>query len=261
MQGLRPYAPDGRYPGNPSEWLDLHEATAYAGIMRTLRRPRLSVHVFSAAALLLAACGEPTPPAPPPQPSDTPSAAPAPPPPPASSAAPTASASASATAEAPPPKRSGGGGIAVIKSDPAEITDTFGSGPAKLELGEGAVATLRIPEGALSRAVNITFKIDARGKSLGPPMGKIYAILAVNPPSTTPEQVESYGPPFVIELPAGGKKDANLAIGADDGSGKPKWTVVAPKRIDDARNVAVFELTTLPSGWIHVTTKAPGATK
>jgi hypothetical protein len=65
------------------------------------------------------------------------------------------------------------------------------------------------------------------------------------------------GDPFILELPAGAKKDANLAIGVDDDKGRVKWTVVAPKRIDDARNVAVFELTTLPPAWFHVTAKAP----
>ena len=78
------------------------------------------------------------------------------------------------------------------------------------------------------------------------------------PPSSTPEQIESYGPPFVLELPAGGKKDANLAIGAEDDKGTVKWTIVAPKRIDDARGMAVFHLDTLPSGFLHVTTKPAG---
>ncbi len=68
-------------------------------------------------------------------------------------------------------------------------------------------------------------------------------------------QIESNGPPFVLEMPAGSKKDANLAIGVEDAKGKVKWTVLAPKQIDDSRNVAVFELTTLPTGWVHVTTK------
>ena len=232
--------------------------------MRTVPRLRLRPSVpqlFPIFGLLLAACGEPTPATPPPQPTGTPTAAPALPPPPPPSAAPTASASAAASAAAPPPKRGGSGAIAVIKSDPSEISDTFGSGPAKLELGDKDLATLRIPEGALNRAVNVTFKLDARGKSMGAMTGKIYQLLVVIPPSGSPERVESYGPPFVLELPAGGKKDANLAIGAEDANGKLKWTVVAPTRIDDARNVAVFELTTLPSGWIHVTTKPPGATK
>jgi hypothetical protein len=219
--------------------------------MRTVPRLRPSAQFLPICGLLLAACGEPAPPTPPPQPTDTPTAAPAPPPPPTTTSAP----SASASAAAPPPARGGGGGIAVLKSDPSEISDTFGSGPAKLELGEKDLATLRIPEGALTHAVNVTFKLDAHGKSFGLATGKIYSILVSIPPSGAGEQVLSNGSPFVLELPAGGKKDANLAIGAEDANGKLKWTVVAPTRIDDSRNVAVFELATLPSGWVHVTTK------
>jgi hypothetical protein len=219
--------------------------------MRTL--PRL----FPAFALLLAACGGEPAPAPPPQPTETASAAPAPPPEP--SAAPKASASASAAPATPPPKQSSGR-PAVMKSDSKEITDSFGTSPgAKLELGDKEIATMRIPEGALKQATNIPFKIDGRGKSTGPVVGKIYYVLAAYPPASTPETVESGGDPFVFEMPAGAKKDANLAIGVEDDKGKVKWTIVAPKRIDDARNVAVFELGTLHSGWMHVTTKKPDA--
>jgi hypothetical protein len=145
----------------------------------------------------------------------------------------------------------------VLKSDPSEITDTFGSTPgAKLELGDKEIATLRLPEGGLPTATLITFKIDGSGKSTGGQIGKIYHINAVIPPSSTPEAIESSGPPFVLELPAGTKKDANLAIGVEDDKGKVKWTIVAAKRTDDSRHVAVFELPTLQSGWVHVTTKA-----
>lgn len=223
--------------------------------MRTL--PRL----IPAFALFLAACsGEPTPAAPP-QPAETAAAsaapAPPPPPPPAPTAAPTASASAAPAA--PPPKQSSGR-PAVMKTDAKEITDTFGTSPgAKLELGDKDIATLRIPEGSLPQATNVTFKIDGRGKATGTVVGKIYNLVANYPPNGAPEQVASSGAPFVLELPAGTKKTANLAIGVEGDKGKIKWTIVEPKRIDDARNVAIFELATLPSGWLHVTTKAPTA--
>ena len=221
-------------------------------------RTRLSI--LPAIALFLAACsGDPAPTAPP-QPTEAPSAAPAPTPPPAPEPTAQPSASASASAKAPPKPSSGR--PAVMKSDPSEITDSFGSTPAsKLELGDKEIATLRIPEGALRQATNITFKLDARGKAHGALTGRIYRVIAVLPPSGNPESVESGGDPFVLELPAGAKKDANLAIGVEDAKGRVKWTVVAPKRIDDARNVAVFELPSLPSAWHHVTTKAPTAGK
>ncbi|MFT3773746.1 MAG: hypothetical protein QM820_50885 [Minicystis sp.] len=229
--------------------------------MRTLPR------ILPAFALLLAACGGEPAPVAPPQATAEATAAPAPPPPPAPTAEPTAaptaapSATASAGPAKPPPKQSSGR-PAVMKSDPKEITDSFGSTPAsKLELGDKDIATLRIPEGALRQATNITFRIDARGKANGAPSGKIYQISANYPPSGAPESIESQGDPFVLELPAGAKKDANLAIGIEDEKGRVKWTVVAPKRIDDVRNVAIFELGTLPSGWLHVTAKAPTAAK
>ena len=183
---------------------------------------------------------------PPPQPTETPSAAPAPPTPEPEPTA-TASASASASAAAKPPKSQGGGSPAVLKSDPSEITDTFGSSPAsKLELGDKDIATLRLPENGLHTGTLVTFKIDKAGKSGGGQVGKIYSIKSIVPPSSSPEQIESNGPPFVLELPSGPKKDVNLAIGVEDDKGKIKWTIVAPKSVDDARHVAIFELTTLP---------------
>jgi hypothetical protein len=208
-------------------------------------------------ALTLAACGGEPAPAPPPQPTVTPSAAPAPPEP-AASAAPTASATASA-APAAPKSPASSGRPAVLQSDPSEISGTFGSSPpSKLELGDKDIATLKIPEGALRTGTLITFKIDKAGKASGGLVGKVYHILALVPPASTGESFDSDGPPFVLELPAGGKKDANLATGVEDDKGKIKWTIVAPTRIDDARNVAIFELHTLPSGWLHVTTKPAG---
>lgn len=151
----------------------------------------------------------------------------------------------------------------MLKSDPAEISDTFGNSPgAKLELGDKDIATLRIPEFAMPKTANITFKIDARGgKSGGAQVGKIYHLAVNFPPSAALERVESAGDPFVLELPTANKKNVNLAIGVEDDKAKVKWTIVAPKRIDESRNVAVFELTTLASGWMHVTTKPVAAAK
>lgn len=212
-------------------------------------------------ALVLAACGgEPAPATPPPQPTEAPvaSAAPAPPPQPTASAAPSASASAAPAKPAP----KSGGGLLMVKSDPAEVSDTFSTNqPAKIELGDKDLAVLRIPSGALGHATNITFKLDPRGKSQPPMVGKLYRLMSVIAPSTTPEPKidTNNGEPFVLELPAGARKEANLAIGVEDEKGKVKWTIVAPKRIDDVRNVAVYELTALPSAWLHVTTKAPTA--
>src|SRR5689334_12135084 len=103
--------------------------------------------VFAVSLLSLAACGgDPPPPAEAP-PAPTPAPAPAPEPAPSSSAAPAPSGSAAAEA----PKSTGSGRPPILKTSESEITDTFGSSPAaRLELGDKEIATLRIPENALS---------------------------------------------------------------------------------------------------------------
>jgi hypothetical protein len=210
--------------------------------------------------LALAACGNEPAATTPPQPSEapaassgTPAAEPAAADPPKAEAKPEAK-DAKAKAEA---KLQSSGRPAVLKTDPNEITDTFGSSPpSKLELGSGEIATLRLPEGGLHTGTLVTFKIERSGKSAGGQLGKVYSIKSVIPPSAEPEQITSDGPPFVIELP-GARKDVNLAVGVEDDKGKIKWTVVAAKSVDEGRKVAIFELPTLPSGFLHLTTKAP----
>jgi hypothetical protein len=204
-------------------------------------------------ALALAACAGPPPP-PAPTPAATPKEAPPPPP-----AEPEAAPSGTAQAGKPPEAPKSSGRIPVLKSDPEEITDSFGSPPAKLEIGDAQKATLRIPEEALSSAVNITFKIDKKGKSNGPPIGKIYRITPIIPPASEPTKIETAGPSFELAFPAGDRKDANLAIGelGTDDKGRPKivWTVIAPVKIDDATATAHFEMKTLSDAYLHITTK------
>ena len=178
--------------------------------------------------------------------------------PPARTAAP----SGSAAADMPPVPKPSSGRPAVLMSDSSELTGTFGSSPgAKLELGDKDKMTLRIPENALAKGTVITFKIDAKGKANGAPLGKILHLTAFVPPGTEPATVTSDGPPFELQMPAGNKKDANLAVGTistdDKGREKITWKVYAPKRIDDAVGIAYFELPMLTESFIHVTTKAP----
>ncbi|MCC6557880.1 MAG: hypothetical protein IT372_33455 [Polyangiaceae bacterium] len=230
-----------------------------------LRSRPVATATLLLSALAFAACAEPAPP-----PAAAPAAEakkePAPPPPPAEpEPAPSSSAEAGKAPDKPAAEqpKSGGGRIPVLKSDPEEVTDSFGSPPAKLEIGEGARATFRIPEDALSTGVNITFKIDKKGKSNGPPIGKIYRLTSVIPPAATPGKVETSGPPFELALPAGDRKDANLAIGelGTDDKGRPKitWTVVAPVKVDDATATAHFEIKWLSDAYLHITTKPPSA--
>jgi len=186
----------------------------------------------------------------------------APPEPPPSSepAEPPPAATESADAGAAQPPKTSGGGPIMLKTDPKEITDTFASGQtAKIVLGEGdAIVTLKIPSQSLSRATNITFKLDPKAKPGGGVVGKIYHLTGIFPPEPTPSEVESAGAPFELMMPAGSKKDANLAIGViDPANGKVAWQIIAPTRIDDAANLAYFELLKFSDVLLHVTTKAP----
>lgn len=226
--------------------------------MKLRLRTLVTLSVLLGACAFVACGAEPTPP-PPPPPQPTAKAEPEPEPEPEPEEA---DAGADAAAAAPAPQQSSGR-TPVLKSDDEQITDTFGSSPpAKLELGDDSGrAVLRIPENALSEGINLTFKIDKKGKSTGAPVGKIYRMWAYIPPSVEPREMTSAGPVFELAVPAGAKKDANLAIGRivtdDKGREKIEWTIIAPKKIDDSTNMAHFELNSLPNAFLHVTTKAP----
>jgi hypothetical protein len=73
--------------------------------------------------------------------------------------------------------------------------------------------------------------------------------------------VTSDGPPFELQMPAGSKKDANLAVGTleidDKDREKLTWKVYAPKRIDDAIGIAYFDLPALGDAFLHITVKPP----
>jgi hypothetical protein len=169
----------------------------------------------------------------------------------ASSGAPDAGAAPKATASA-------GGRPPVLKTDDRSITDTFGGSPAKLELGDDKThATLKIPEGALDKGYNITFQLDPNSKAAGGLVGKLYRIKAQVAGAIELTKVDSSGPPFELRFPAGGKKEANLAI-ADVSGGKVKWTILAPKQLDEATDTAVFEVPSLgPDSVLHLTTRPP----
>jgi hypothetical protein len=224
---------------------------------------------LTALALVLSACGGEPPPVETPKPPtpaepapvvEAPAATAEPAAPPPAPAEPVAEEPARKT---PPPS----GRPPVLKSDPEEITDTFGLTPAaKLELGDDkGRAVLRIPEYAFDRGVNVTFKIDKKGKTAGGQIGKIYHTLAQVAGATEFRTIQTQGPPFVLELPAGNKKNANLAIGdilvGEAGREKVTWRVVAPSKIDDVAGIAIFELPSLGDCYLHVTTKEPTVDK
>jgi hypothetical protein len=247
--------------------LDLAPTKPYAIAMRA--SPLWFLSIPAAVGLFVVACGEP-PPAKDPSSDELPlkvSTAKAAPldPPPAETAKPEAAPTATAAASAPPPSNQGSGRPPVLKMDPEEITDSFGVSPgAKLELGSDEVkAIFKIPENAFSSGVNVTFKIDKKGKSTGVPVGKIYRLTAVIPPAGEAVRVPTAGPPFELQLPAGAQKNANLAIG-DIGEGKITWRIVAPLKIDDVAGIAYFELQDIADYYLHITAKGvttPPATK
>lgn len=223
------------------------------------RHPATPVVVLLSAAAVWAACGGGDQNAnPPPQ-----ASASAAPPPATSPPEPPPSASASASAAPEPPKRAPR--MAVSFQDAVAIEHTFGSDPAKIEIGEKEIATLRIPADAITQAANVTFKIDKQGKTTGVAVGKVYRIFAIRPPAEAFVEIPTGSDPFKLSMPAGGKKDANLAIGevTKDAKGNDKivWTIVAPTKIDDVTNTAHFELPAIKNVYLHVTTKAPTGDK
>lgn len=226
--------------------------------------------LFSLAPLAAVACGDGTPDAnTPPQPtgeptasaSAAPTAAPTAVPTAEPTATPTAEPTASASASAPVDKPKSGR-PPVLLADAKSITDTFGFSPgAKLELGDKEIATLRIPEGALSQATVVTFAIDTKCKTTGVVTGKLYKITPTIPPATTPASVPSNnGAPYTLILPGVKKRDLNLAIGtyAKDAKGNEAivWKVLGPAKVDDS-GIFEFHLDTLPDGCVHLTNKPP----
>jgi hypothetical protein len=241
--------------------------------MHTTLRWTLFCALFGAAPLAAVACSDTTPnPDVAPQPTATAAptaeatAAPTADPTAAPTAAPTAEATGTAAASATPPdKPKASGRPPVLLQDPKSITDTFGFSPgAKLELGEKEIATLRIPEGSLSQATNVTFALDTKCKTTGIVTGKVYKITPTLPPVSTPASVPSNNAaPFVMLMPGVKKKDLNLAIGtfAKDAKGNEalQWKVLAPAKTDEATGMFEFHLDALPDGCLHLTNKPPTA--
>ncbi len=203
-----------------------------------------------------AACASEAPQATTPATTATSSAAPppasetAPPEPAASTAAPAASSAA------PPPKKPAIMNVIKGAKEASGLVPLSGS---KVEVGETELATLKILDGALSKAQSVTLKLDPKGKAHGQVAGSLYRI-TVAELDGTPATVSTAGDAFVLTLPTGGKKDLNLAIGetvTEKGKQKLVWRVVAPKSVDEAAKTATFELTSLSDLGIHLTAKEP----
>ena len=213
-------------------------------------------------AAAFAACGgDPTPP--PAKPEPPPAATTAPPTETAAPEAPPPDPTTTADAGPPPPPKPAEERPPVLMSSDKELQSVFTTSPgAKLELGDDAGrAVFRIREGSLGSPHIITFKIDPKGKSTGAPIGKIYRMLVQIENSAATPTLETLDRPFEFSFPAGGKKDANLAIGEvttdDKGREKITWTIVAPERIDDATATAFFKVKAIGNYFMHITAKPP----
>jgi hypothetical protein len=211
------------------------------------------------ASVLVVACSTPAPPPPPPPPQPEvvataepePEVAPEPEP----------------TVEAPPPEaestgKAPSGRPPLIAMNATKVTGTFGATPAaKLRVGGEPPAELVIPEWALTQGINLTFMIDPKGKKMKTgAVGNVYGLEAQIAPEPDFVTVQSDGPPFELRLPAGQSKDANLAFGeivTDEKGDRIEWKIIAPKKIDDVTNTAVFELDKIVRANFHITTEAP----
>lgn len=223
----------------------------------------LSLGLSLLAAFAITGCGGGE--APPPATPEPEAKAPAAPEPTAAPEAPTPAPTASANPGPAPQPEQSVEGPPVLMTNEKELQAVFTTRPgAKLELGDDTGRALfRIREGSLPSAHIITFKIDPKGKSTGAPIGKIYRLMVQIENSSELPKVETSDKPYEFTFPAGGKKDANLAIGEvttdDKGREKIVWTVVAPEKIDDATGTAFFKIKAIGNYWLHVTAKPPTA--
>jgi hypothetical protein len=181
----------------------------------------------------------------------------------------------------PEPKPKPKGGRPLIQYGPsAKIESTFGATPgAKLALKNGSVFV--IPEFALDAGNeeggwNVVFKAAGSGApKKGPVLGDILFFRISLGTNMKARKVHSKGDPFELRVPTGAKDSVNLAVGEVDTdengkeSGAPKWTILAPTRVDKSVSVdaagaekeertAVFALTDIgPVTYLYPTSADP----
>jgi len=138
-----------------------------------------------------------------------------------------------------------------------EIATTLGESGAIIKLG--AIATLRIPEGALRDGKNIRVALSSSSPSKAAPP-------ALGPSLTLEPKLRSAGPPFEVtfSLPEGVNAVELVVPMAPDstkkGSSKAEYRRVAPKKIDVKKKQALFELDELPGGDVYLTKGTPPPT-
>ena len=164
------------------------------------------------------------------------------------------------TAEAPKPRPSG---PAMLMSDAEEVTGTFAARPpTKLVVGDAQKVTLRIPEGALGQPTNIALRIAKKVKVGGFLIGRVFHLVPLVPPATTPSRIASLADPFELTVMAAPNHiSANLALGsvAYDAYGRETltWRIVAPTKVDAGAGLLSFELGALIPAYFHLTSLPP----
>jgi hypothetical protein len=151
------------------------------------------------------------------------------------------------------------------------LATTIGADGAVMRFSSGL--ELRIPPGALKEGRNIRVAEDKRVKGSSGKLGTVYVIEISAPDAevlpgaqkaSTPYPSHG-GDPFVLKLPLpAGTSSANLAVETTTKDAKAKtltstWAVVGMTKHESASpsDRAVFELSALPDGHVHLTGDAP----
>jgi hypothetical protein len=152
--------------------------------------------------------------------------------------------------------------MAVAEGD-REVTHTFSLGGGKVRLS-GSIELL-IPGEAVEAPTNFTLGFN-EGKTMlkvTPYRGQIGDVYRIgwDRPEHNAQILASASGPFVLRIPfPKGKKEANLVVGVSADGKLGKYTVLAPKSMEEGANgpVGVFELTKFPAqAIIHLTSSPP----
>jgi hypothetical protein len=172
-----------------------------------------------------------------------------------------ASAAASAAPEKKKPPAATGAPMAVTEDDVA-VTTTYGARGGKIRVAGGIELT--VPVDAVDVGTNFLLALNTGKEALKvtPYKGQIGDLfrMGVNRPDTAPSAITSMNGPFVLRVPMPkGTATANLVIAVPAGGKTGKYSVLAPKRIEEGdRPFAVFELSKIvPEAMIHLTSSPP----
>lgn len=174
-------------------------------------------------------------------------------------------------AEAPKKPAMASGAVVPIYQGVTEA-QTIGTIGAVFRTDDGA--ELRIPSGWFNAPRNVMFAVSKKGRSTTGKLGNVYEIHVQMPDTQfrmgeeNPSQIiTSQSDPFIVKLPLPkGTESASLAVETIAQDPKTKrnkstWTFGAQTKLEtaDTGNRAVFEVTTLPDGNLHLSSQPAGA--